>query len=247
MNYLLLTGCLLLAAPLTYGADTLAGPASASPAAAPEQTSFSGKVLETLNAAGYTYVLVDTGRKQLWAAAPRFAVKKGDSAAVANGMAMVNYHSKTLNRDFEVVYFTPSVTVNGVRPASAGSMGELPKNHPPIGGAYAQSKIDLSGIKPAAGGRTVAQIYADKARLSGQEVKVRGKVVKFNPMIMGRNWVHIRDGSGSEGSNDLLLTTVADVKVGDMVLVTGTVITNKDFGANYKYAVMLENAKVKVE
>ncbi len=249
MKSVLLMSCLVAATSLVYGADQHTSPgAHSTPNSSGEATtSFSGKVVKTMNAGGYTYVLVDTGKKKLWAAAPQFPVKVGDTAAIAEGMAMQNYHSKTLNRDFPVVYFTGNVSVNGARPTAAGSATELPKNHPPIGGASSQAKVDLSGIKKAAGGRTVAEVYADKAKLSGQTIMVRGKVVKYNPNIMGKNWVHIRDGSGSEGSNDLLFTTEANVKVGDTVLVTGTVATNKDFGANYKYSVMLENAKVKVE
>jgi hypothetical protein len=64
---------------------------------------------------------------------------------------------------------------------------------------------------------------------------------------MGKNWLHIRDGTGSEGSNDLVVTTAAEVKVGDTVLVSGAVSLNKDFGAGYKYAVIIEDAKLAVE
>ncbi len=239
-------GCLLAAAPLAYGAEKPAsGGHPALAASTPEQNGFSGKVVETMNSGGYTYVRVDTGKKKLWAAAPQFPVKVGDSVTVSAGMPMANYHSKTLNRDFDTVYFTADVSVNGAKPTAAASVPELPKNHPPIGGAT--PSVTVSGVKKAAGGKTVAEVYADKANLNSHEVTVRGKVVKFNPMIMGKNWIHIRDGSGAGGSNDLLLTTMADAKVGDTILATGTVVTNKDFGANYKYPVMLENAKVKVE
>ncbi len=211
---------------------------------------FSGKVVEAMDAGDYTYVRIDTGKTNVWAAAPKFAVKVGDSASLAAGMPMPKYHSKTLNRDFDVVYFTDRVSVNG-SPGStetAGAMPELPKGHPPIGGAMAaKPKVDLSGIKKAEGGKTVAEVYSEQAKLKGKQVKVRGKVVKYNGNIMGKNWVHLRDGTGSEGSNDLLVTTDSEAKVGDTVLATGTVALNKDFGANYKYPVMLEDAKLAVE
>lgn len=222
------------------------------PAQAPDaKGAFSGKVVETMNAGDYTYVRVDTGKTNVWAAAPRFSVKVGDTAAIAAGMPMPQYRSKTLNRDFDVVYFTDRVSVNGT-PSSAGTAGdvqELPQGHPPIGGQApaAKPKVELSGIRKAEGGRTVAEVYADKGKLNGKQVKVRGKVVKYNGSIMGKNWVHLRDGTGTEGSNDLLVTTASEAKVGDTVLATGTVSLNKDFGANYKYSVMLEDAKVVVE
>ena len=88
-----------------------------------------------------------------------------------------------------------------------------------------------------------------KSSLAGQSVKVRGQVVKYNSEILGKNWLHLRDGSGSVGKNDndLMVTTSTKVKVGDTVLVEGTVSLNKDFGAGYKYAVIIEDAKVTVE
>jgi hypothetical protein len=78
-------------------------------------------------------------------------------------------------------------------------------------------------------------------------VKVRGKVVKYNSGIMGKNWLHIQDGSGAAGSNDLTVTTSANTKVGDTVLVAGVLSANKDFGSGYKYALIVQDAKVTVE
>ena len=65
---------------------------------------------------------------------------------------------------------------------------------------------------------------------------------------MGTNWVHVRDGSGAEGTNDLTVTTKGEVpKVGDTVVVSGPASLNKDFGMGYTYPVMLEDATVTVE
>jgi hypothetical protein len=78
----------------------------------------------------------------------------------------------------------------------------------------------------------------------GAKVTIRAKVVKFSPMIMGKNWVHLRDGTGSaaDKTDDLLVTTMDQAKVGDVVLVKGTVRTDKDFGAGYSYKVLVEEA-----
>jgi hypothetical protein len=238
--YLLVISCLVLAES-TARAQTQK-PASTSPV-----SEFSGKVVEAMNAAGYTYALVDTGASKLWAAAPQFPVKVGDSLAVAQAMPMPNYHSKTLNRDFDVVYFTGNVKVNGVSPDAGGKSAELPKNHPHITGVLDKPVVDLSGIKKAEDGKSIAEIYADKSKISGKPVKVRGRVVKYNGDIMGRNWIHIRDGTGRAGSDDLTVTTASKAKVGDMVLVTGTAATDRDFGASYQYSLIIENAQVTVE
>ena len=244
MNYLLLIGCLTLVGPTARCQAQATG--STAPAAAPAG-GFSGKVVETMNAASYTYALVDTGTKKVWAAAPQFSVKIGDSLAVNEAMPMPNYHSKTLNRDFDLVYFTGNVKVNGISQGAGGKSVELPKNHPPITGVAAKPTVNLSGIKKAEGGKTIAEIFVDKAKLKGKQVKVRGRVVKYNGDIMGKNWIHIQDGTGSAGSNDLTVTTASKAKVGDTVLVSGTVATDRDFGASYQYSLILEDAQVKVE
>ena len=130
--------------------------------------------------------------------------------------------------------------------APAAMPPTTPANHP---AAKPGAEVDLAGITKAEGGKTVAELFADKDKLAGQKVAVRGKVVKTNSGIMGKDWVHVRDGSGAEGSNDLTVTTTSQPlpKVGDTVLVNGTVVTNKDYGMGYSYPVMLDGAEVKIE
>ena len=95
-------------------------------------------------------------------------------------------------------------------------------------------------------GRTIAELHAQRASLAGKPVAVRGKVVKFNGGIMGKNWLHLRDGSGTaEGKdNDLTVTTQDAVSKGDVVLVKGTVAVDRDFGSGYTYSLLVEEAKV---
>jgi hypothetical protein len=203
-----------------------------------------GTVVETMNAADYTYVYVDTGSEKIWAAAPEFQVKVGDHVVVPEGMAMRNYHSKTLKRDFPLVYFVGSVlNETGGGPAKGAVM---PGGHAPAGTAPTPPEIDVSGVKKADGGVTIGELYAQKASLSGKEVAVRAKVVKVNLQIMGKNWLHVRDGSGDAGArtNDLTVTTGDTAAVGDTVLVRGKLVLNKDFGSGYKYDAILEDAKV---
>ena len=144
-----------------------------------------------------------------------------------------------------------SILLFGLAIALTQVMGALLEasrtTHPTNADAAKASGTDFSKIKKAQGGKTIAEIYAGKAKLNGQQTSVRGKVVKYNEMIMGKNWVHIQDGTGAVGSNDLLVTTATQVKVGDTVLVTGKVATDKDFGSNYKYAIMIEDAKIVIE
>jgi hypothetical protein len=131
-------------------------------------------------------------------------------------------------------------------PAAAASSTPAMPPHPTPEAPTAN--VDLAGIARAAGGMTVAEVFAGKHQLSGKPVIVRGKVVKTNANIMGKNWLHVRDGSGAEGSNDLTVTTTGTLpNVGDTVLLTGPVVLDKDFGMGYQYDVMVEDALVKVE
>jgi hypothetical protein len=207
------------------------------PAAAGNLT---GKVVETMDAATYTYALIDTGAAKTWVAAPQFIVKAGDTLAVADAMPMNDYRSKTLNRTFDVVYFSGNVRVNG-KPALAPTA-------PANGAAAAAPKVaNLANIPRAPNGQTVAEILTDKNKFAGQPIAIRARVVKYNAQILGKNWLHLRDGSGGEGTNDLTVTTNAEVKVGDLVLVTGKLSTDRDFGSGYTYAVIVEDATVVVQ
>ena len=119
------------------------------------------------------------------------------------------------------------------------------------GGLYKTSQAEEKGkapsIKKAKGGYTVEELYIKKDQLDGKKVKVRGKVVKFNPNIMGKNWLHLQDGTGKPGANDITVTTRQNANIGGIVLVTGVLVTNKDFGGGYRYEVMLDDAAIAAE
>jgi sporulation protein YlmC with PRC-barrel domain len=216
------------------------------PAAQSAADGFVGRVAETIKADRYTYVHVDTGTEKIWAATPAFRGKVGDMVVVRKGLAMPNFHSKTLKRDFELVYFVGAIMVMG-KGQDLGRQDQLPAGQRTIGSKSSKSQIEVSGIDKVEDGKTVAEIFAGKENLAGKEVLVRGKVVKFMPKIMGKNWLHLQDGSGSEGTNDLTVTTDSVVKVGDLVLVHGVVSADRDFGFGYSYEVIIEDAEVTVE
>ena len=107
---------------------------------------------------------------------------------------------------------------------------------------------DATPIKVAkasgANAYTVADVVGKATQLKDKPVKVNGQVVKYNAGIMGKNWIHLRDGSGTpaKSDNDILVTTAAPAKVGDLVAVSGVVRNDKDFGAGYSYKVLIEDA-----
>jgi hypothetical protein len=248
---------ILLAAVVTAAQAEESGPSTAEQAATPERApsrtlttpgSLTGTVIETVNAAGYTYVHFDTGKEKVWAAAPEFVVEVGETVTISGPMPMPNYHSKTLDRAFELVYFVARVEVEGAERRSAEPASGKPSwMKDGDAGAAEEVEVDLSGIEKAAGGKTVEELYAGKADLAGQEIVVRGRVVKFSSGIMGRNWLHLRDGTGAPGSDDLTVTTDAMVETGNTVLVRGKVSADRDFGSGYKYELIIEDAEITVE
>ena len=208
----------------------------AAPAKAAAPSAFpavSGVVQETLDASGYTYLRLKTADGEVWAAITKAAVKKGEQVTVANAMPANGFESKTLNRKFDrIVFGTLDETGATVLTAS-----------PNVSAPADAGKIDA---KKAEGpdGKTVAEIFAAKSALEGKSVAVRGKVVKYTPNVMGKNWIHLRDGSGSrdQRNDDITITTAETAALGEVVLVRGTVRVDLDFGAGYAYPVLIENA-----
>jgi hypothetical protein len=72
-----------------------------------------GKISDISNVSGYTYVEVDTGNKKIWAAGPTTSLTIGDAIAISTNTPMENYHSKSLNRDFSIIYFVSHFVTDG--------------------------------------------------------------------------------------------------------------------------------------
>ena len=238
----------LLATSGAWGADDTAAIDDNSPTAsaatgnaATENSSadvWNGAIVETMNSGGYTYVLLDTGSDKIWVASTETAVKVGERVSVPRGTVMTNFFSKTLNRSFDQIYFVDGIYPEGTAP-KAGGLGH---------GAGGNSRtvvadVHVERVPKAEGGYTVEEILAQSATLSGQNLKVRGRVVKFVPNIMGTNWMHIQDGT----AGDLTVTTNDNFAKGDQVMVEGVLSVNKDFGAGYNYPAIIEKAKVTKE
>jgi hypothetical protein len=242
-----------------------AAPAAMAPAGAPV-AAIRGKVVERIDAAPYSYLRLATAEGETWAAVPQTNVDKGTEVAVENPMPMDGFESKTLKRKFEKLSFgtlgkggAPAAAAAPAAPAApAGAPQAMPTGMPPgmpagmaaQHAAAATGPADVGEVKVAkaegADAHTVAEVWRQKAALKEKKVTVRGKVVKYNGGIMGRNWIHLRDGTGTaaKGDNDITVTTGDNVAVGDVVVAKGVVRLDKDFGAGYAYPVIIEDAKV---
>ncbi|MCG2743628.1 MAG: DNA-binding protein [Desulfobacteraceae bacterium] len=260
--------------------------APAPAATAPQGDTSSGTVLETMNAGGYTYLQVDTGKIQQWVAIPESKVKKGDKVSYYDGMAMPNFTSKSLNRTFESIIFSPGLVGQGAPQAGPHGMDSTMKSDTPnphtakaeagkpaatdsfasalqaeAPPATMEKKAESGGslgamapyteikVEKAAGenGYNIEEIFINNTKLDGKTIRVQGKVVKFSPNIMGKNWIHIQDGSGDplKNTHDLVITTSAEPpKDKEVITFEGIVSANKDFGAGYSYVVIVEEAKI---
>jgi hypothetical protein len=58
---------------------------------------------------------------------------------------------------------------------------------------------------------------------------------------MNRNWIHLQDGS--RNAFDFVVTTAQPLPVGHTVTLEGVLSVDRDFGAGYKYDVILENGQ----
>jgi len=151
---------------------------------------------------------------------------------------MNNFTSKELNRTFPSIWFVSRFTATPILATEKSAGTATPQGKVP---AVAKAGITIT---PAKGGISVASLYANKGTYAGKSIRIKGEVVKFNKQIMGKNWFHIQDGTNSNGSFDLTITTDETVKVGDVVTVEGIIALNKDFGYGYLYDVILENGKL---
>lgn len=215
---------------------------------------FAGKVAETMDSGGYTYVLLERDGEQVWAAGPETPVAVGDELQVALVMPMENFKSGTLDRTFDKLYFVNSFDEEGAAEEAAAAdphaglpgFGDGGDPHAGVSGTASDAEIDPATIEVPAGGLRIADVWARRDELKGKEVVVRGRVVKYNGGILGRNWLHLQDGTGDPrtADHDLTVTSDASADVGDLVTVRGVVALDQDFGAGYTYKVIVEKATV---
>jgi len=233
-----------------------------------------GTILEAMDSGGYTYMNVDTGKEKVWVAIPASKVKKGDKVTYMQGMVMPNFQSKTLNRTFETIVFSAGLAGKGMANPHKGMKNSL-KGKKTSGDSFADAVKAESGpaatmspppekqsggsagavapfmetkVTKAEGknGYTVEEIFTKSKDLNGKTVRVKGKIVKYNPNIMGKNWIHLQDGTGDpmKNTHDLVVTTTEQLSSEDVITIEGTMVANKDFGAGYRYDAIIEKAKI---
>jgi len=206
------------------------------------------EVVEHMNGGGYTYIKGVENGKEVWVAVREMPVEKGDVYFYSNAMEMNNFESKTLNKTFASILFA-----NTISKKSIGN--EKPNSNPaPISGhsnsGHSKPIVDTQesiNVTPLADGQTVKSIFTDKEKFKDKTVKIKGVVTKYNGGIMGKNWLHIQDGTNLGKSIDITLTSSQSANVGETIVVEGTLTLDKDFGSGYFYDAIIENATITVE
>jgi len=234
---------------------------------APPATTVKGKVLETMDASGYTYLNVETDQGSKWIAVNQTPVEVGDEVTYMDGMVMQNFTSKSLDRTFpEIIFSSGLVGKDSVPPAmpsaetGADSFSQALTSE--AGNAVADVSNMVTGSQkaivpqgevkvdkaPGENSYTVEEIFAKAQELNGKTVTVRGKVMKVSPRIMGRNWIHLQDGTGNPDNktHDLVVTTSQEPGADwDVITIEGVLAANKDFGSGYSYEAIIEDANIK--
>ena len=196
-------------------------------------------VKEVIQGANYTFLFVSENSLDYWMAVSKTDTEIEDVVYYENAFLMNNFKSKELDRVFEEILFVENISespqISITVPVDSLHLNKKREN---------ELKEKIS-IEPADGGITIGELYKNRSTYANKKVLIRGQVVKINKNIMDRNWVHLKDGTGNAGKSDLTFTTLVVLKVGDTVILEGTVTLNKEYGAGYVYPLIVENAVVK--
>lgn len=191
-------------------------------------------VTEVLPTSKYVYLKVKEGEEVYWLATSKMEVEIGSTYYYRNGLLKTNFESKEHKRTFDKLYLVSSI---------------VPETH---GNASKKKDIEMhafEGSNQLAGSPSqnseiisIAELVSNKAELAGKQVTLKGKCTKVNSKIMGRNWIHLKDGSKDD--YDLVITSDQEIPVGHEVTMVGTLSLDKDFGSGYYYELLIENGSL---
>jgi hypothetical protein len=192
--------------------------------------------LEVLQAERYTYLHVVENVDTFWVAASKNeTAKKGNKYFYRGGLLKTNFESQEFKRTFDKIYLVSSVIDASAHPGSGGDMS-MPSSE--------GSEISAGEMPTVKDAIKLDALMKSKQNQAGKIIKVVGKTVKVNNGIMGKNWIHIQDGTKKDGKPcDLTITTNENIPMGVNVAFEGKIVLNKDFGAGYKYEILMEEAK----
>ena len=201
-----------------------------------------GIIKEKLDVDNYTYLKLKSSAEEFWVAVPTYKDGNiGKEVEVFEAMPMFGFESKQLKRKFDKIYF-------GVLQKSGQTPPQMSPQMPPQ--KLAQLPAQNIKVSPFEGknSATLASIFNEKEKAQNKEVAIRGQVIKFNGGIMGKNWVHIADGTRPSDKEGGEITVVTNDKtaVGDIVVAKGKITLNKKV-EHYAFPVAIEDGTITVE
>lgn len=191
---------------------------------------------EVLQTDRYTYLNVTEGTQTFWIATAKKEAAKGKAYLYKGGLMKTNFESLEFKRTFDTIYLVGNI-IDATEHPGGNIAGTAPEN------TSVPSSSNSVANKPVKDAVKLSELFKNKAKYDGQVITVSGTCVKVNNGIMGRNWIHIEDGSKTGGKPlDLTITTNLNIPLGSKIAMTGKIALNKDFGAGYRYDIIMEDA-----
>lgn len=198
---------------------------------------------DVLQAERYTYLQVSESGKKFWIATSKMEAIKGNIYLYRGGLMKTNFESLEFNRTFDTIYLVGNVIEANAHPGGDIGQANLSSNASVSANSGLKSPAQ-DGSEDVKNAIRLSDLFKNKERYAGNMVTVSGECVKVNNGIMGRNWIHIRDGSKlGEKNLDLTVTSKLSVSIGQKVTLKGKIEINKDFGAGYRYDIIMEDAQ----
>ena len=194
-------------------------------------------VEEVLPTARYVYLRVKEGDKEFWIATRKAEINRGEIYLYRGGLLKTNFESKEYDRIFDEIYLVSNlVSEDHSQHETASAAGSTAKKEIVV-------KEDIPTHTEKAivhkGTIKISDLVSDPKKYEGHTVQLSGKCVKVNPNIMNLNWIHLQDGSKDDF--DMVITSNTFVPEGKLITIRAVVSLNRDFGAGYKYDLILEN------
>ncbi len=189
---------------------------------------YEGVVVDSLQGGGYSYLQIEDAKKKYWIAVESVNLEKGTEVRFTEELRAKDFESKALNRKFDELIFASNLQYR----TKVSEKGNL---------AFITEQVEKSPYQQA-GTMSIKEALEKRTSLNGKTITVRAKVVKASQNIMGRNWIHLQDGTGVDKEVGRIVFTSKELpKVGDIVTATGVVSIDKNFGSGYIYAIIVEN------
>ena len=185
---------------------------------------------------------VSEGDKDFWIAAAKQDIVTGDTYLYRGGLLKTNFESKEHNRLFDSIYLVTNI----LKLSHGNNTGDLKADFSDTGKTVTESNSSQKQTIPThtddivqhKGSIKIAELIDNPNNYAGKTIQITGKVIKVNPNIMNRNWLHLQDGSKDD--YDLVATTTTFVPEGKTITIKAKVSLDRDFGAGYKYDLILE-------